>query len=324
MFGHLPYKTKQFFFVLIKISIVVGAFYFIYQKLTTNENLDFNTFVKYLKENNVFSTQNIIFLLFLSCLNWTLEILKWQNLVSLLKKITFFEALKQSLASLTASLFTPNRVGEYGAKAFYYSKVHRKRILLLNLLSNMAQMSATLFFGVIGFTLFYLQYDTNIALYKIARFLILLLMIGTFVIFGGKINKFSVRGYSLEKLKKGIINISKSIHIKNILYSLFRYLVFSFQFYYLLKMFGVDVYYYNAMLVISSMYLISSIIPTIFLLDVIVKGSVALFLFGIVGVNSLTILSIIMLMWILNFVIPSFIGSAFVLSFDYRKIIPPQ
>ena len=324
MFGHLPYKTKQFFFVLIKISIVAGAFYFIYQKLTTNENLDFNTFIQYLKDTNVFSTQNILFLLFLSCLNWILAILKWQNLVSVLKRITFYEALKQSLASLTASLFTPNRIGEYGAKAVYYAKEHRKHILLLNLLSNMAQMSATLLFGVIGFALFYLQYDTNIALYKIGRFLVLLLMIGTFVIFGSKNNKFRVRGYSLEKLKVFIIEISKSIHIKNILYSLFRYLVFSFQFYYLLKMFGVDVYYFNAMLVISSMYLISSIIPTIFLLDVVVKGSVALFLFGIVGVNSLTTLSIIMLMWILNFVIPSFIGSAFVLSFDYRKIIPPQ
>ena len=62
MFGKLPYKTKQFFFVLIKLSIVVGAFYFIYQKLTTNENLDFDVFVRLLKEHHVFSTKNIIIL----------------------------------------------------------------------------------------------------------------------------------------------------------------------------------------------------------------------------------------------------------------------
>ena len=37
MIYSLPYKTKQFFFVLIKLSIVVGAFYFIYQKLANNE-----------------------------------------------------------------------------------------------------------------------------------------------------------------------------------------------------------------------------------------------------------------------------------------------
>ena len=32
----LPYKTKHFFLVLIKLSIIVGAFYFIYQKTMKN------------------------------------------------------------------------------------------------------------------------------------------------------------------------------------------------------------------------------------------------------------------------------------------------
>ena len=72
------------------------------------------------------------------------------------------------------------------------------------------------------------------------------------------------------------------------------------------------------MLVISSMYLISSIIPTILILDVVVKGSVALFLFGIVGVNAHTILCIVTLMWILNFAIPSIIGSAYLLKYNYN------
>jgi len=55
------------------------------------------------------------------------EILKWQNLVSFYQKIvsfyqkiTFKSALIQSLSSLTASLITPNRIGEYGVKALYF------------------------------------------------------------------------------------------------------------------------------------------------------------------------------------------------------------
>jgi len=73
------------------------------------------------------------------------------------------------------------------------------------------------------------------------------------------------------------------------------------------------------MIVITSMYLLSSIIPTIFVFDVVIKGSVALYLFTIVGVNELTILCIITLMWILNFVLPSVFGGLFVLNFDYYK-----
>ena len=320
MFGKLPYKTNQFFFVLIKLSIVVGAFYFIYNKLTTNETLTFDVFVLFLKEHNVFSTKNIIVLLFLTCLNWCFEVLKWQNLVSVIKHISFNEALKQSLASLTASLFTPNRIGEYGVKAVCFSKGLRKRVLLLNLLSNITQMSATLMFGVVGFTIFYLKYDTNISLYKITRFIVLIFVVGGFVLLGRKYSKFQVRGFSIEKIINFLLEIPKSIHVKNITLSFLRYLVFSFQFYFLLKIFGIDVYYFNAMVVISSMYLISSIIPAILILDVVVKGSIALFLFGIVGVNSHTILSIVLLMWILNFAIPSIIGSAFILNYNYKEI----
>ena len=76
MFYSLSYKAKQFFFVLIKLSIVVGAFYFIYTKLAKNPELSFNDFAGFLIENDVFSTKNILFLLFLSVLNLLLEILK--------------------------------------------------------------------------------------------------------------------------------------------------------------------------------------------------------------------------------------------------------
>jgi hypothetical protein len=101
--------------------------------------------------------------------------------------------------------------------------------------------------------------------------------------------------------------------------SVIRYLIFSFQFYFLLRLFGVDLDYFNAMIIITSMYLLASIIPTIFVFDMIVKGSVALFLFDFVGVNDLTILSVTMLMWILNFVLPSIFGAFYVLNFDYYK-----
>ena len=49
--------------------------------------------------------------------------------------------------------------------------------------------------------------------------------------------------------------------------------------------------------------------------DAIVKGSIALYLFNLAGVNDLTVLSIISLMWILNFALPAILGSFFVLSY---------
>ncbi|MFC0603107.1 lysylphosphatidylglycerol synthase domain-containing protein [Winogradskyella pulchriflava] len=316
----VPYKTKQFFFVLIKISIVVGAFYFIYSKLAENENLQFGEFMAFLKENDTFSTKNILFLFFLSIFNWVFEILKWKHLVKTIKNISFKDALEQSLGGLTASLITPNRIGDYGAKAAYYAKQFRKRIVLLNLLGNMAQMTITTLFGVVGFIIFVNRYQIDVDYYKVVRFGFLLIMLSLFAVFGIKYKRFSIKGYSINRILEYIKRMPSQTHLTNLSLSLIRYLIFSFQFYYLLTIFGVDVDYSRAMVLITSMYFLASIVPSISIFDVVIKGSVAVFLFGFVEVNELTILSIITIMWLLNFALPSLFGSYFVLNFKLPKI----
>ena len=120
-------------------------------------------------------------------------------------------------------------------------------------------------------------------------------------------------------LKTFLKNLSVKTHVTVFSLSVLRYLVFSFQFYFLLHMFGVNVSYYNAMIVITSMYVLASIIPSIFIFDVVIKGSVAVYLFSIVGVNELSTLYIVTIMWLLNFVLPSVFGSYYVLNFNLPK-----
>lgn len=321
MFFSLSYKAKQFFFVLIKLSIVVGAFYFIYQKLANNTDLSFNDFYQFLTKNDDFLFKNVFFLLILTIFNWFFEILKWQKLVSSVIKISFKNALEQSLGALTASLFTPNRIGEYGAKVVYYTSSFRKKIVLLNLLGNMSQMCITILFGVIGLSLFITQNSINIDNLKLIQFFIILLLILGLASYGIKKSTITIKGVSIGKVFKFIKSLTFKIHLSTFLFSLLRYLIFSFQFYYLLIIFGIDMDYFQAMTVITSMYLLSSIIPSIFIFDVVVKGSIGVFLFSMIEVDELTILSIITLMWLLNFVLPSVFGSYYVLNFNLPEDI---
>ncbi|WP_298494117.1 lysylphosphatidylglycerol synthase domain-containing protein [uncultured Algibacter sp.] len=315
----LPYKTKQFFFVLIKLSIVVGAFYFIYNKLTNNSVLSFSEFIGFSIKNNVFSLKNIVFLLILSVFNWFFEILKWKTLVSFIKKITFNDAKEQSLGSLTASLFTPNRIGEYGAKAMYYTSHFRKRVLLVNLLSNILQMGVTTMLGIIGFILFVLKYNPEFNYYKIIRFIVLLLI--TVILFGFGITRSNrkFKGVTINKIKRFITEYPKKKLALGLFYSVIRYAIFSFQFYFLLQIFQVNISYINAIKIITTMYLLASIVPTIFVFDVIIKGSIAVYLFTFADINELVILCIITIMWLLNFAFPSLLGSYYVLNFNLPK-----
>ena len=315
--GTLSYKTKQFFFVLIKLSIVSGAFFFIYNKLTNNDQLDFTVFVDFLSKKDVFSPKQVFFVLFLTIFNWFFEILKWQNLASFVKKISLRDSIEQSLGAHTASLFTPNRIGEYGAKAVYFAKQFRKRIILLNLLGNMTQMMITTVLGIAGFLIFINNYEVEISFVKLSRLSIIIAFILGFAILGLNQNRFHIKGFSIERIKDYIKEISVKIHVLNILYSIIRYLIFSFQFYLLLCIFNINLTYIDAMVVITSMYLLASVIPSIFIFDVIIKGSVAVYLFSFVHVNELTILTIVTIMWLLNFVLPSIFGSYYVLNFNW-------
>lgn len=319
MLYSLPYKTKQIIFVLIKLSIIVAAFYYIFIKLTKNVTLNLHDFLNYVVINNIFSLKNSIILMVLSCLNWFFEIIKWKTLVSFIKKITLKEATKQTLGALTASLFTPNRIGEYGAKAMFYQSNTRKRVVGINIISNLLQMAITCALGVVGLTYFIAIYpiQINYAKLTIIISLSLIAMVAIGLILSHVTFQKSI--FSTQKIKTALLNYPKKKITAGLVFSLIRYLIFSFQFYILLRFFNVHLSYFLAMSALTSMYFITSIIPSLFIFDVVIKGSVAVYLFAFIGVNEITILTIVMLMWIFNFVLPSVIGSYFVIGFKLPK-----
>lgn len=322
MIKTLPYKTKQFLVVLLKLSIVVGSFYFIYQKLINGSGLEFQALLSNLSKTNVFSLRILCFLVFLTVANWFFEILKWKQLTSTVGFITLKNAAEQSLGALTASLLTPNRIGEYGAKAMFSPKDLRKKIMLLNLVGNMVQMTTTILFGIIGIAFLSKTYTIPIDYPKLSMFVLIGIFFIGFFYYGLRNNRFEIKGFPIKKIVRFIYYIPSEIKIQASIFSVFRYLIFSFQFYYLLQIFGIPIDYFHSMTLISSMYLLSSIIPSIFIFDVVIKGSVGVYLFSLAGVNSLSILCIVTIMWFLNFAIPSVFGSFYVLNFNLPKDRP--
>lgn len=307
-------KTKQFFWLAIKLAIVISCVYLIYSRLLENKQLKFTVFYQNLIKNAVFSTKNLVFLFIFTFFNHFFEILKWEALASFCTKITRKSATIQSLASLTASLITPNRIGEYGAKAMYFDHSLRKQIVGLNLVGNFYQMGMTIIFGGIGFGYFVYQNSVSVDYHKIFKVLLLGLVLIAVLYYAAKLFKYKVN--SLEKVSLFIKKISYSLHLKIALLSFLRFVVFTHQFYYLLLIFKVDVSYFNAISAITTMYLIASMIPMLSLFDVVLKGTVAIWVFYFLGIAPVAILCITTLMWVLNFVIPALIGSYFVLRFN--------
>lgn len=299
----IPHKAKQFGVFIIKLLIVIGAFYFIYDKLTSDKSLNWEKFWELADEKFTFLV--VFGLLLMSFANRFFEILKWKNLVSTIHTVSVSEATKQVLGALAAGIFTPNGIGEYAGKVLYFSKTQTKKVVFLNLVCNGIQMILTIVFGAIGlFILGYWQWGFIIIGLSIFFFLFSILS-----------KKITIKGYSIEKLIKKINEIPKQVHKRNNLLALCRYLTFSHQYYFLFLVFGVDLPYAIMMATIAVVYFLASSLPSFQFLDFAVKGSVAVFFFGKLGVNDWIVVFVATLMWFLNVVLPVVMGCYYVLKY---------
>jgi len=311
------HKSTQYWLVALKVLLLVLGFGYILLKIK-DEN------ISVLKNFSASFQSNTIpyWLLFmgLATLNWLLEIYKWQVSVNTWFPLKFKEANKQALGSLTASLITPNRIGEYGAKALYFKPKDRKKIVFLNFIHSSSQMVVTLFFGVPALLIFImiLGNDIGVSLWRIlvgAGLLVLLSLLA----YTYRKTSLGINGITLSTIWRKFQQISWKRKIGVFLISVARYVLFSLLFYTILQFFGANLDVQKAIIAISSMYLLVSVIPSFFVLDVVIRGSVAVWLFSFLSVEEITVLSTVFIMWLLNTVIPALFGSYFVLTFKPKQ-----
>ena len=302
----LPDKTKQFLTAAVKLFIIGLAFYFIWSRLSGGQ---WQFFTETLRQH--FSWPIMAALVVLGFLNRFLEIVKWQNLVSSFRIISLSESTKQVLGALTASVFTPNGIGEYGAKTLYFEPKRARKIVFLNLVCNGAQMLITVVLGVAGL----LYFNFRFGILGTRVIFTILVGIGVISILAYAFRSFTVKGYSFEKALEKMNDIPKHIHRKNLFLALCRYACFSHQYFLILLMFDTGLSYPIAMATICSVYFLSSSLPTFQFLDFAVKGGVAVYFFGLLGVNDFIPLFATTLIWLLNVVLPVSVGSYYVITF---------
>ena len=107
----------------------------------------------------------------------------------------------------------------------------------------------------------------------------------------------------------------RNIHLKNIFLAICRYLSIIHQHYFIFLAFDVALPYPVMISVIACVYFLGSSLPSFQFLDFAVRGSVAVYFFGILGINEWIVVFAATLQWMLNIVIPVSIGSFFVLRF---------
>lgn len=307
----VSHKATQFLVYTVKVLILAGAFFFIWNRIASDIAI---FFINFSTDNISLSLyMNIAILLLLTISNWTFEVLKWKTLSKHCLSISTYESIQQVLKAHVLSLVTPAKLGEYGAKALFFPRQQRKQILFLNLLGNLYQMTATVVFGCIGIGIgIAFLFPEYLTYYFIAMLLCIVCL--SFLAKILRAIRWTIKGYSWQRIQQFTKTIDKSIKRKALLYSFIRYIIFAHQFYFLLMIFNVDVSYALGMSLITTMYFVSSLLPMLQLFDVVIKSGVAVALFSWVDVPELTVVIVTTLMWFFNVALPIFPGSYFVMT----------
>ncbi|PLX08081.1 MAG: hypothetical protein C0598_12510 [Marinilabiliales bacterium] len=332
-------KLRKSYNIIIRAFIIIMTFWFLYDQLFHSN--DIQTVIDFFPKVTgspgfAFKISALLVLLFV---NYLLESYKWKYFIAKLEKVSLLTSYKAILTGISVSMFMPNRSGDYLGRVFILKKADRIQAILATILGTMSQLIATIIFGsiasIIAFpTVFNLEENLNSWLFAglitvviISLFTIVFAYLN-FSVFSGIIKRISGRGY--RKIKK-YAEVFTLYSVRDLLFvliiSLMRYIIFSFQFVLLLWLFRIDIPYLNAMVLISLVYLGVTVIPTIALTEIGVRGSVSVFIFtyyyelmGVVNPNiELGVASASTVLWFVNLVIPAFIGAFFVFNLKFFR-----
>lgn len=315
---------KRYIGIFIKVVIAIAALWFIYREVQLkDENTDLSFGIDFL-----LSTDGLPFLVFLVILmlcNWMLEAYKWRLLISGIEAISPWKSLKAVFSGITIAIFTPNRIGEYGGRVFHLKKADRIDATLLTVVGSYAQLVVTLIMGLFAGIFFVPNYmglgPITPMQYNLVAVLILVFCAFLIALFlNTRLLSNLFKWLPIPK-KYGHYAEVFQYHTTATLWKIFfaslgRYLIFTFQFYLLLRVFNVDVDYLHSMMMISMTYFVMTAIPTIAITELGVRGSVAVHFIGMIAADVTGIFTASAMLWLINLAVPALIGVVFI--FDLR------
>ena len=304
------------------------AFWILYQKVFSNESFA-EIKAQFLSILSQGSFLDILIVFILMFVNWSIDAIKWQFLVSKLEKVSFWLALKAVFLGITVSIFTPNRVGEFGGRVFCLQYADRIKAVLVTIFGNITQLVSTVIFGTLAFLYFSSQYTyliftkSDYGIYILSLLSIVVVSVLLYLLFNvSKLSGLFTAWKFLEKYKSyaPVFSLFSSSDISKVLFlSMLRYGVYSFQFFLLIRFVNIDISLLQSLTMSSLTFLSMSIIPTIALTEIGVRGSLAIYFFGLLSENSIGIMTASFALWIINLVVPAILGVFFVYQLKFFR-----
>ncbi len=258
--------------------------------------------------------------------NWGLEAKKWQLLSAPVSRLSLAQCSRAVLSGLSLGFITPRSLGDYAGRLMESRGEERVKLVGAVLLNRISQSFCTYFAGLAG--LLYLITFTAMGVQPQWHWMFPVMAGGMLlcVLFLGKGRGRLVEvlqglvGKKWMRLLEIIGDYSSSTMAMLLLWAALRYVVYTFQFVWILKMAGLELPLPVMVAGVAAVFVMKSVIPAFnFLSDLGVREFSALFVFSAFAVPEAKVVLASLLVWCLNILLPTFIGAIHIFQMRFNR-----
>lgn len=276
----------------------------------------------------IWSVQNapvFVLMVLLVPVNWALESLKWQQLISRIIPLSFRDAMRGTLTGLAVGVAVPAQLGDTLGRVAALKSDRRMEAIGAALISNGIQFYVSVLAGAFGWV--YLKYQLAIpdtARLAVNGVLFAIIFLGPALLpFRKQIGTWEPSRRFFVKMKEYLNVIGRytpSELATSTGYGVLRYLVFLSQFVLALSLFQFQVGIGQLAACVTLIFLAKTLIPAINVLgDLGLREFTALVVFAPFKLPAEQIITATFLIWILNVLGPILVGIFLVWKYKWKK-----
>lgn len=261
--------------------------------------------------------------------NWLMEAFKWRYFMQRYEVVSLGKAFAAVMVGVTFSLITPNRIGEFGGRLLFVQRVHQWKSISSNAVGGVAQYLVLLTGGVLGGGWLVTQLWTPQFWWPWLEVFIVI-GLGLFYYFyfhPGRVLPILKRLTQVKWFASAASGLQLVEQLRTpdlwiiLLWSGIRYLIYSTQYYFMLRFFGIETSVLVAFSGISFIFMIQTVLPVPAFAGLLLRGNLAVFVWTHFGAQEISSLAATFLLWIINLIFPALIGTFLMFNVNISKTL---
>ncbi len=323
MFRIFPFHSA-FWNFLLKVLVLAGISWALYRQVFARDDLS-DIYGRLVQQLTAAHWGWLLLVLVLMPVNWGLEAAKWWRLLYDATGLSYREAWLGVLSGVTLSLFTPNRIGEYGGRILRVPASHNWQAVIATLVGSISQQLVLFSGGIIGMAVFVQNYSAidrfNFEGFAFIGILIVAALWWCFFNLPALLPLLRRLAPNRRVWRRVLIlkHYDRQTLGKVLLAAGLRYAVYTGQYYFILRFYAVDVPLEAALAGIATIFIVQTSIPLPPLLGLLARGELALLVWRQFDAPAVSILAATFSLFIINLCLPALVGAGVIVKTNIIK-----